>query len=100
MIRQGDVMLVPVERGGVKAKDAREAGRIVLAHGEVSGHAHVVESIDADFYETVEGERFLSAPQGGTLVHDEHATLTIPAGTYRVVRQREYSPLEIRNVAD
>jgi hypothetical protein len=39
----------------------------------------------------------MSAPQ---LQHAEHATQTIEPGVYRVVRQREYSPEEIRRVAD
>ena len=34
------------------------------------------------------------------LVHDEHDTLTIAPGAYKVIRQREYHPEEIRNVAD
>ena len=43
MFRQGDVLVVPVDEipTGLK-KVPREQGRLVLAHGEATGHAHVV----------------------------------------------------------
>ena len=34
------------------------------------------------------------------LEHDEHETIQLPPGDYRIIRQREYSPEAIRNVAD
>ena len=38
--------------------------------------------------------------KGAQVVHDEHATIALPPGKYRITRQREYSPEAIRNVAD
>jgi hypothetical protein len=35
-----------------------------------------------------------------TLTHEEHAPVTLTTGYYRVWRQREYSPEEIRVVRD
>ena len=52
---------------------------------------------------TVETERmFLRVLEeaGVEVTHEEHATLTIPPGDYEVKRQREYTPEEIRRVAD
>jgi hypothetical protein len=46
------------------------------------------------------GEIFVMLPKGGQVVHQEHATIELPAGNYRAIRQREYSPEAIRNVAD
>jgi hypothetical protein len=42
----------------------------------------------------------VSADGPAALAHDEHATIMLPPGNYRIVRQREYSPEEIRDVAD
>jgi hypothetical protein len=42
----------------------------------------------------------LPLPKGGRVVHEEHAVVTLPAGWYRVVRQREYVPGAVRLVAD
>lgn len=103
MYRQGDVLLVPVKAVPHEAAPiAREGGRLILAHGEATGHAHVVEG-EAEFLasdvEDLE-RRFLRVEKEAELVHDEHATVTLPPGDYEVVRQREYSPEEIRRVAD
>lgn len=41
--RQGDVLLVRVSNLPAKATvRARENGRVILAHGEVTGHAHAI----------------------------------------------------------
>lgn len=103
MYRQGDVLVVPAAptKHGVKVQRAR--GRLVLAEGETTGHAHAILDRGADLYE-IEGEtdRFLRvlAEGGVSLVHEEHATLTLPRGDYIVRRQREYEPEAIRWVSD
>jgi hypothetical protein len=103
MFRQGDVMLVPVKGlpdGLVEVP--RENGRIVLAHGEVTGHAHVIEGealfLAADLEEMT--ERFLAVEEECELVHDEHDTIKVPAGVHEVRRQSEYAPEAPRMVAD
>ncbi len=43
IIRQGDVLLVPISAIPPGCTDvALEGGRIVLMHGEVTGHAHAI----------------------------------------------------------
>lgn len=103
LIRQGDVLLVPVREIPADAKPVkRRRGRLILAEGEVTGHHHAIAEPDVELLETKAHEVFLSVMAApALLVHEEHATLTIPPGTYRVVRQREYQPRELpRNVAD
>lgn len=99
--RQGDVLVERVERlpDGLKPVE-REQGRVVLAHGEVTGHAHAIKNRIAKFFGTEKGERFLSLEKPCDLVHEEHSTIALPAGNYRVSIQREYTPEAIRNVAD
>jgi len=102
--RQGDVLLVRVE--GLFAtkgkKLAREDGRIVLAHGEVTGHAHAIEAEGADLYEAADGKRFLEVRGAtATLSHEEHGAIMLDPGVYEVRRQREYVPqAPPRRVAD
>ena len=105
MVRQGDVALVRVAEIPSGAKALAPQARVTLALGEVTGHAHVLvaapgttitpfrveDAVDAAFVEIMT-EAFLE--------HEEHNPHTLPAGTYRIVRQREYSPEAIRNVAD
>ncbi len=101
-LRQGDVYLFPTKRK-LKNKPSEVSGpgnRIVLAHGEVTGHAHAIYDEGATL--TVEeNERFLSIVKDVPLKHEEHGSVTLPADTtWRVVQKREYHPEEIRNVAD
>jgi hypothetical protein len=103
MFRQGDVMLVPVKEipeGLVEVP--RENGRIVLAHGEVTGHAHVIKGnalfLAADLEEMT--DRFLQVEEECELVHDEHHTIALAPGAYEVRRQSEYAPEAPRMVAD
>ena len=102
--RQGDVLIERV--GSLPAKLTklkRDGGRVILAHGEVTGHAHAIADEHVDLFSSAEdaGVTFLEIRQAmAALKHDEHSTIQLPKGNYRVVRQREYSPQEIRRVAD
>lgn len=95
MIRQGDVLLVPAT--GIPADTrsvAREGGRLILAEGEATGHAHAVLDRGAELLENDLEERFLRvlAEGGVTVSHEEHAPVRVPPGDYQVRRQREYKP--------
>lgn len=100
MLRQGDVLLVPVRSIPKGAKVQRTTGQIVLAHGEVTGHAHTVDARMAKVSLDEGGVMFLTVEELTEVRHQEHAPVTLSPGTYKVVRQREYSPTELRNVAD
>ncbi len=101
MYRQGDVLLIPAKSIPPGAKKvSREQGRIVLALGEATGHAHAVETLGAELFAGPDA-RYLNVPStGASLVHEEHGAIALPEGTYKVVLQREYSPQEIRRVSD
>lgn len=49
-IRQGDVLLVPVSKlpAGCKHIEPEGGRRFVLAHGEVTGHAHAIYEFTSD----------------------------------------------------
>lgn len=101
MYRQGDVLIIPCKAIPKGAKPvARETGRVVLAHGEITGHAHALLDRNVNMVEK-DMRRFLEITGGGaSVVHEEHGTIKLNAGFYEVIRQREYSPEAIRNVAD
>lgn len=102
MYRQGDVMLASADRVPARAQAVKlELGRVVLAHGEVTGHHHsFAADAGVELLEAPNGERFLRVDRPAALEHQEHTTIDVPAGIFRVIRQREYSPEAIRNVAD
>lgn len=100
--RQGDVLIVAVAKlpNDMTPVD-REAGRVILAHGELTGHSHAISDKHASLRATEAGRTFLTILDNpASLGHEEHSTVTIPPGLYRTVRQTEYSPQELRNVAD
>lgn len=105
MYRQGDILIVP-HAGPVEGREiAPIGGRHVLAEGEATGHHHSVPATGrVRFFRPDD----IPAGTGGVLVahepwrleHQEHDAIAVPAGTWRVVRQREYRPEAIRFVAD
>ena len=95
LVRQGDLLLVPVSGLPDGARPVG-SGRLVLAEGEATGHAHVVDDARASLYR----QRWTSAGtylrveghQPVFLVHEEHDRLPVSPGLYEVRRQREYAP--------
>lgn len=102
MYRQGDVVITKIGRMPKGATPvARDDGRIILAYGEVTGHAHAIASALAELFREENGSLYLRVRGDDVaLRHEEHGAISLPPGTYRVKRQREYTPEEIRNVAD
>ena len=103
-VRQGDILIIPTGKipDGV-SEVPRDQGRLILAYGEATGHAHVLDTPDAVLLAadiTEMQERFLQVETEAQLVHDEHDPITIPPGQYIVRRQREYAPERNMWVAD
>ena len=94
MFRQGDVLLVAVPAIPDEAVSQPRRGRLVVAEGEATGHAHAITERDAREFR-VGNERFVLVRSAAQLIHEEHASIELPAGAYRVVIQREYEPAPI-----
>ena len=105
--RQGDVFVEKVR--SVKGQPVK-TDRVILAYGEVTGHCHEVVAVDpctdtetmpsAQLFEEPDGARYLLVERACQIVHQEHGTIPLAPGAYRVTRQREYTPSEIRQVVD
>ena len=106
--RQGDVLVMATTKTPTAAaKVVIDHGRVILAYGEVTGHAHEVVGVDnADpvpamaLFEEPDGTRLLVVKRDALLQHEEHGRIALSPGDYEVIRQREYAPDAIRNVAD
>jgi len=100
ILRQGDILLVPVTTIPPDARPVageRRGAGLVVAHGEATGHAHVLSHGD-EF--VTEARRYVRLAVEARLFHDEHAPIEVPAGEWELRRQREYAPGEIRTVED
>lgn len=94
--RHGDLLLIKVEEVPQGAKRTR--GKI-LAEGEATGHAHRLEGPGTLYLK--DGQLTLRNTKPTAVVHEEHARIDLPPGTYEVRRQREYQPGELpRQVVD
>ena len=98
-IRQGDVLLVPAKE--VKGKDeAPKDGKIILALGEVTGHHHRFENGGVKLFRHDDGGANIRIDKPAELIHEEHGKITVSPGKYTQLHQVEYTPKEIRRVAD
>jgi hypothetical protein len=98
LYRHGDVLVLQVP---ALPEAALKKTHLTLAEGELTGHSHrIAESDSAELWEH-QSDRFLRViGPSATLIHEEHGPITLTPGIYRVWRQREYSPNEIRTVRD
>lgn len=85
----------------------------MLAFGEVTGHAHAIYDYEAAateiaeaaiararLWRTADGARYLEVRETVLLKHEEHTTHELTPGIYQLPNQVEYSPAELRRVAD
>lgn len=94
-IQQGDVIIEPINRlpEGLKKVEAKPRG-YVLAEGEHTGHAHVIDRVaDIEFYEK-DGKFFIVNKEKVDVTHEEHNKVTIPTGIWEVRKVREFDHFE------
>lgn len=102
-IQQGDVCLeridsIPENSIEVKRKDKG----LILAEGEHTGHCHRIEEKDIAWLYEKNGILYVKALEDCELKHEEHRTITIPKGNWKVgiVREYDYFLEMVRQVRD
>lgn len=86
-IRHGDVLIETVD---IIPESKLLKGRKELAFGEVTGHAHRVDV--GELFETKEGQLYLRVKKLAKLSHEEHKTVPLNPGCYKLTIKRQYSP--------
>ncbi len=78
--RQGDVFLLRVNAMPIGASAIVTTDQhIILAHGEVTGHAHRVNAAQAQLY-TLLGQRYLKVSGTTQIIHEEHGAIDLTPG--------------------
>ncbi len=108
--QQGDVLLHPIAN---LPKGLEISHNPILQHGEHTGHKHMLtfrhdgkragSGIQFEVLTNKKtGERFLNLKEVSDLVHEEHKTITIEPGLYRIGIVQEYDHFaeEARQVQD
>jgi hypothetical protein len=86
--QQGDVCLISCccEPAGKVKTDG------IVAYGEVTGHCHKV-IVDGELVKVIEnekGELYVKAQKPFSVVHEEHKTIEVPAGVWKIGKVREF----------
>jgi hypothetical protein len=105
---QGDLCIEPVADAMLlhsRAVPAAQDGAIVLAEGEATGHRHAFYGGEVALFRDDALARDLPPDlyighvrikaETAELRHEEHDTITLPKGLYRVRRQREYDGSDV-----
>lgn len=105
---QGDIMIIKIAELPTDADLTEvqpEGQNLIVTHSE-TGHHHVMEREAATMFECKdkELEAFLVVHREAELKHlrphDTHESIMFGPGTYKIRRQREYTPEGYRRVAD
>lgn len=106
IIQQGDVIWHTENKKPTGCKQiVPKNGRLVFAEGEVSGHMHsVADDCGVKLYQDKDGTLWCSVTnlEGATVEHQEHKSVHLDKGTYRIGIVREVDPFseEVRQVRD
>ena len=96
--RHGDVIITRITAEEYENLHLPHKNDLVIAYGEATGHHHKLQAKAGQAQvlvnpKTQEAQAF--SVKGETkLVHEEHKTLSIPKGYYKVEFEKEYEPLE------
>jgi hypothetical protein len=109
---QGDIVIERVDDGRMTGTlvERDPDGAVVLARGEATGHRHAFYGGNVVMFRDDALARDLPAglyvghirvrDERAELRHEEHDTITLPKGTYRIRRQREFDSLEATRVLE
>ena len=94
--RQGDILFVKVKE---LPKELSPKKDCIISEGETTGHKHLL--VDGELLKDDKENLFINVTaEKATVKHEEHKAITLPAGQYKVIKQREYEPDGWRNVLD
>lgn len=108
---QGDLLIERVEDvvpSGAEIQ-ATADGAVVLAEGEVTGHRHAIydavtmfrdDGLARDIPDGLYVGHLRVLGNFARIQHDEHSPIDLRKGTWRVRRQRELEPRDVRIVSD
>ena len=101
--RQGDILFVKINEDATGDEVPRDnQNRVVVAEGEATGHCHAIHEDAVEMFRDQKLDRAWVVVKEATadVVHEEHDTITLDEGTWRIVYQRQYVRGQVRRVLD
>jgi hypothetical protein len=89
--RHGDLLICSITQipdGAVKRANN------VIIEGTATGHHHTLSGVVGTAIMELNDKVYISVPDSGAVTHEEHNTIVLPKGNYRVIFQNEYDPYE------
>ncbi|MDE2218682.1 MAG: hypothetical protein KGJ58_04550, partial [Patescibacteria group bacterium] len=80
IFRHGDITLKRIDILPQESKEIFKGNSWVAGYGETTGHRHLITAERMIVRQADNGRYYLSLGDSGVLTHEEHKTLTIPAG--------------------
>ena len=99
--RQGDIFFEPVKSIPDKPTQLKHG---IIARGEVSGHMHRIDPRALQQQKAMlmiaAGIMYLRVKEEIEILHEEHNSIILPTGDWKITRQEEYTPAGWRQVVD
>ena len=93
--RHGDLLIRKTKE---IPSNLKSANTVIIAEGEKTGHKHQLHG-NVTVYKQELDSLYFKVKTSAELTHQEHKTIRIPEGMYRVEQEREFNPFEnIRRV--
>lgn len=92
--RQGDILFESVSKG-LDNNNVEKLQTKTVALGEITGHHHSFGKKDQVFlYKEIDKDvpTHISLQAPSTLTHQEHLSIQLPKGEYKIIRERSYNP--------
>lgn len=88
--RHGDLFFSSIKK--IEGEEIKHDGKFVLAYGEHSGHKHVITATKGTvrIFKDLTGQYCIDVSDEAEMTHEEHKTITIKKGTYKINNEREY----------
>lgn len=89
-IRHGDINLHLADE--IKGTEIKHNGTFILGLGETTGHRHILtveKPQDLIIKQDINGDYYFELLAEGTVTHEEHRTLKVPAGIYKKFQEEE-----------
>ena len=86
----------------LKGQKLEHNGSFVLAEGETTGHKHTIVSPSMEIRQTEDGRYYFSTDSPAEVSHEEHKTITLEPGIYRVdrIREKDWFSGAVRRIID
>lgn len=101
-IRHGDIPFHKIDKLPDGLKEVYKGKEYIAAEGKTTGHMHRVKGNHIEVFTDTFGNRYMRLTEKASVSHEEHKSLGLDVGVYRIGKEREYDWFQnaVRKVID